>query len=133
MPFWKVQEVPVPVSVKPFGPQWVNRYSQLVELHCSRSPVVSSLMQMSKVATVAVLLGWPVPPLAEVTGPVVLFLIPGVVSSTSTLRVQLPPAATIPPVKIRLVLPGAGAKVPPQVSVAFGGLFTIIPLGNVSV
>src|SRR5215831_9552079 len=133
MPFWKVQEVPVPVSVKPFGPQWVNRYSQLVELHCSRSPELSSLRQMSKVATVAVLLGWPVPPLSEVTGPVVLFLIPGVVSFTSTLRVQLPPAATIPPEKFRLVSPGFGAKEPPQVSVALAGVATIMPLGKVSV
>src|SRR5215470_20063542 len=97
------------------------------------SPVLSSLRQISNVATVAVLVGWPVPPLAEVTGPVVLFLIPGVVSFTSTLRVQLPPAATIPPVKSRLVSPGFGAKVPPQVSVALGGVATIMPLGKVSV
>jgi hypothetical protein len=39
----------------------------------------------------------------------------------------------VPPVKIKLVAPETGANVPPQVSVAFGGVSTIIPLGNVSV
>src|SRR5215471_14775200 len=88
---------------------------------------------MSNVATVAVLLGWPVPPLEEVTGPVVLSFLPGVVSFTSTLRVQLPPCGTVPPKKFRLVSPGAGANVPPQVSVELGGVATIMPLGKVSV
>src|SRR5215470_5869661 len=98
-----------------------------------KSPVASSFRQMSKVATVAVLLVIPVPPFADVIGPVVLFLTPDVVSFTSTLKVQLPPAATMPPLKFRLVSPVAGMNVPPQVSVVFGGAATIMPLGKVSV
>ena len=52
------------------------------------SPVRSSFKHVSNVATVAVLLVVPVPPFAEVIALVVLFLIPTVVSFTSTVSVQ---------------------------------------------
>jgi hypothetical protein len=48
---------------------------------------------MSKVTTVAVLLGIPVPPLADVIEPVVLLYMPGVVSLASTLTMQVPPVS----------------------------------------
>jgi hypothetical protein len=51
----------------------------------------------------------PVPPLVEVTLPVVLALSPAVVAVTLTVTVQVPLAATVPPEKLTDVLPAAGA------------------------
>jgi hypothetical protein len=64
----------------------------------------------------------PVPPLVEVTLPVVLTLAPPVVAVTATVTVQVPLAAMVPPEKLTEVLPAAGAKVgdPQPVVVALG-------------
>ena len=77
----------------------------------------------------------PVPPLVEVTLPVVLTLALPVVAVTATVTVQVPLAAMVPPEKLTEVLPAAGAKVgePQPVVVAFGVAATSIPAGNVSV
>src|SRR5215471_15720759 len=96
-------------------------------------PVVSSLRHLSNVTSVTVLLVPPVPPSVEVIALVVLVFEPAVVTCTDTLITQLLPAAIIPPLNVRLVSPALGANVPPQVSVAFGGLATTSPAGNVSV
>src|SRR5215471_15310684 len=96
-------------------------------------PVVSSLRHLSKVTSVTVLLVPPVPPLAEVIALVVLVFEPADVTWTFTLITQLLAAAIVPPLNVRVVSPASGAKVPPQVSVAFGGLATTSPAGNVSV
>ena len=53
----------------------------------------------------------PVPPSVEVTALVVLGLRPPVVPVTSTVTVQVPPAAMVPPEKLSEVSPAAGAKV----------------------
>jgi len=62
---------------------------------------------------VAVLLVAPVPPLAELTAPVVLFLTPPVVPVTVTLNVQLPLAAIVAPVSVIRLLP-VTVSVPPH-------------------
>src|SRR5712692_1043501 len=75
---------------------------------------------------------FPVPPLVEVTGSLVLFLTPAVVAVTLTASVQEAPAATVAPVRLRVVLPAAGAKAPPQVLLAPGTAATCRPDGSVS-
>jgi hypothetical protein len=77
----------------------------------------------------------PVPPLVEVTLPVVFTLAPLVVAVTSTVTVQVPLAAMVPPEKLTEVLPAAGAKVgePHPVVLAFGVAATSRPAGNESV
>jgi len=64
----------------------------------------------------------PVPPLVEVTLPVVFTLAPAVVAVTLTVTVQVPLAAIVPPEKLTEVFPAAGANVgePQPVVVAFG-------------
>src|SRR6478672_9182243 len=78
---------------------------------------------------------FPVPPLVEVTLPVVLALAPLVVAVTATVTVQVPLAAMVPPEKLKEVFPAAGAKVgdPHPVVVAFGVAATCRPAGNESV
>ena len=74
--------------------------------------------------TVAVLLTVPVPPLVELTAPVVLFLIPVVAPVTLTDSVHEPAAATVAPLRLTDALLAVGVNVPPQVFVAFGELAT---------
>src|SRR5262249_31904538 len=75
----------------------------------------------------------PVPALADVTLPLVLFLTPAVVPVTSTLTVQLPDAAIVPPLNVSVVSPALGVNVPPHEVDAFGVLATASPDGSVSV
>lgn len=77
----------------------------------------------------------PVPPFVEVTLPVVLILEPLVVAITSTVIVHDPLAAIVPPLKLTVVLPAAGANVgaPQPAVVAFGVAATSMPAGNASV
>jgi hypothetical protein len=82
--------------------------------------------------TVAVLLATPVPPLFEVTAPVVLFFTPAVVPVMLTATVQVPAAAMVPPEKVKVVSPAFGAKVPPQLVLAPGVEATAKPAGSVS-
>ena len=74
----------------------------------------------------------PVPPLVELTVPVVLFFAPVVVAVTITDTEHEPPPAMEPPLRLIEAPPPAGAKVPPQVLVAPGVLATCTPVGNVS-
>jgi hypothetical protein len=78
---------------------------------------------------------FPVPPLVEVTLPVVFTLAPPVVAVTLTVTVQVPLAATVLPEKLNDVLPAAGAKVgePHPEMVTLGVAATCKPAGNESV
>jgi len=82
---------------------------------------------------VAVLLVAPVPPLVELTAPVVFDTTPDWVPVTFTTIVQLVPGvAMLPPVRLILVLFAAAVTVPPQEFVTPGVLATCSPLVNVS-
>jgi len=72
----------------------------------------------------------PVPPLAEVTLPVVLVKLPGWVPVTVTLKAQVPPAATVAP-ESEIVLPPLVVKVPPQTVLV--PLATVRLVGSTSV
>jgi len=74
----------------------------------------------------------PVPPLVEVTLPVVLTLVPPPATAlTVTVTVQLAEGANVPP--LRLKLWGLTVAVPPQVLVAPLGTSTFSPKGMLSV
>ena len=71
----------------------------------------------------------------EVTGLVVLLKVPAEVAVTSTVSVQLPPTAMVPPLRVSVVSPDTGEKVgEPQFKVlAIGALATCRPAGRLSV
>src|SRR5215469_3869055 len=79
---------------------------------------------------VAVLLVAPVPPLADVTAPVVLFSTPAVVPVTVIVNVQFPLAAIAAPVSAIVLLPVI-VSVPPHCDVV--PLTAVRPAGRVSV
>jgi hypothetical protein len=86
----------------------------------------------------AVLLVVPVPPSVEVTGPVVLLLLPAIVPVTSTENVHDDPAAgdavNVPPDRVIVLLPATAVIVPlPQEPVTFGVAATTTPAGKLSV
>ncbi len=110
-----------PVSAKlEFGLLMLN--VKLVEPFSGIVAAPKALLMVGGVATVrvAVLLVPPVPPLVELTLPVVLGLEPEVVAVTFTLTAHDELAETVPPVRLMLKLPEAGANVPPHVLVAPG-------------
>ena len=110
-----------PVSAKlEFGLLMLN--VKLVEPFSGIVAAPKALLMVGGVATVrvAVLLVPPVPPLVELTLPVVLGLEPEVVAVTFTLTAHDELAETVPPVRLMLKLPAAGANVPPHVLVAPG-------------
>lgn len=74
----------------------------------------------------------PVPPLVEVTGPVVLRIAPGEIAVTFTVMVQDALAATVPPLKLMDPLDGVAVRVPPHPFVAAGVAATSKPEGKVS-
>jgi hypothetical protein len=81
----------------------------------------------------AVLLVAPVPPLVELTAPVVLLTVPDCVPVTFTTIVHIAPgAAMLPPVRLMLVEFAAAVTVPPQLLVTPGVDATCNPLVNVS-
>src|SRR5436305_3807137 len=93
------------------------------------------LVTVAGVATlsVAVLLVAPVPPLVELTAPVVLVTVPDCVPVTFTTIVHvLPGVAMLPPVRLMLVELAAAVTVPPQVLLTPGVDATCKPLVNVS-
>src|SRR5947209_16669074 len=95
----------------------------------------NTLVTVAGVATlsVAVLLVAPVPPLVELTAPVVLVTVPDCVPVTFTTIVHvLPGVAMLPPVRLMLVELAAAVTVPPQVLLTPGVDATCKPLVNVS-
>src|SRR5262249_34239035 len=75
----------------------------------------------------------PVPPLVDVTLPLVLFFWPAVAPVTSTITVQVPLAEIVPPLNESEVSPAAGLKAPPQEALALGVAATTNPAGSESV
>ena len=76
----------------------------------------------------------PVPRLVVVTAPVVLVKTVPLTEFevTTTVMVQVPPAAIEPPVRLTLPLPAVAVSVPPHVFVAAGVAATVMPAGKVS-
>jgi hypothetical protein len=72
-----------------------------------------------------------VPPLAELTLPVVLFFGPAVVPVTVTMKMQLPPAAIVPPVSV--IVAGAVVVTVPPPQPLTEPFTTVNPAGSVSV
>src|SRR5205823_17117 len=75
----------------------------------------------------------PVPPLVELTAPLVLVYWPAAVPVTFTTSVQLVLTAMLPPVRLMLVEPATAVAVPPQVFDRPFGVETTRPVGSVSV
>src|SRR5579864_3134068 len=75
----------------------------------------------------------PVPPLVELTAPLVLVYWPDAVPVTFTTRVQFVLTAMLPPVREMLVEPATAVAVPPQVLERPFGVETTSPVGSVSV
>ena len=76
---------------------------------------------------------FPVPPSVELTAPLVLVSVPGLVGVTLTLIVQLEPTAIDPPVSEIEPDPAVAVAVPPQVLLSAFGVETTNPDGSVSV
>ena len=120
-----------------------SRYSFTVIPFRLVSPVPSlfvsalTLPLISAVAfTVSVSLAvLPVPPLVELTFPLVLAFAPALVTVTSTSTVQVPLAAIVPPLKLKLVSSADGdhVGVPHPLVEASGVPATFTPLGKLSV
>src|SRR5260370_1298156 len=82
---------------------------------------------------VAVLLVAPVPPLVELTVPVVFDTVPATVPVTFTTIVHvLPGVAMVPPARLMVVVLAAAVTAPPQLLVTPGVLATCRPLVSVS-
>ena len=76
----------------------------------------------------------PVPPLVEVTAPVVLLSIPGAALVTFTLTTQFKVAGIVPPVRLMLPEPAVAVTAPPLHEPARPfGVATVMPAGKVSV
>jgi hypothetical protein len=75
----------------------------------------------------------PVPPLVELTAPVVFVNDPGVLPVTFTLKLQFAPAAIVPPLRLSAPDPAAAVIVPAQELANPFGVAIVIPVGNVSV
>ena len=73
---------------------------------------------------------FPVPPLVELTEPLVLFLSPAVVPVTLTTKVQLELAAIDPPVSETEPDPAVAVAVPPQLLLSPFGVATTNPVGK---
>jgi hypothetical protein len=82
------------------------------------------------IVAVAVL---PVPPLVELTGPVVLVKTPAVVGLTLTVIRHDALAAIDPPVRVTVPLPAVAVAVPPQLLLSPFGIATGRPAGSASV
>jgi hypothetical protein len=131
-PVGKVSVNATPVRPMVFGLLMVN--VKLVLAFSGIEAAPNALLMVGGLATVrlaeAVL---PLPPLAEVTAPVVLFFTPEVVPVTFTVTLHELLTATVPPLKLTLPLAAVAVAVPPQVLVSPFGVATTIPLGRLSV
>jgi hypothetical protein len=92
-----------------------------------------TMIVKSPAPSVAALLVAPVPPLVELTAPVVLTLFPEVVGVTFTVTAHELLAEIVPPLRLIEVLPAVAVNVPPQPSLAFGVAATCRPAGKLSV
>ena len=75
----------------------------------------------------------PVPPSVEPMGPVVLLFKPVVVPFTLTEKLQAPPAAKLPPVRLIEPDPAVAVTIPPHEPLRPLGVATTSPAGSPSV
>jgi hypothetical protein len=87
----------------------------------------------SAVAVIVAVAVLPVPPLVELTGPVVLVKTPAVVGLTLTVIRHDALAAIDPPVRVTVPLPAVAVAVPPQLLLSPFGIATGRPAGSASV
>ena len=93
-----------------------------------------ALLKVGGIATINVALAvLPVPPLVEVTLPVVLFLVPEVVPVTSTLMVHELFAGMLPPLRLMVPEPATAVTLPEQAPTTLAGVATTSPAGRLSV
>ena len=83
--------------------------------------------------TVKVALAVPLRPEEELRVPEVFSMAPAAVPITSTWMRQLLPAATLPPLRLKLPLPAVAVNVPPQLLLLFAGVAITSPAGKLSV
>jgi len=131
-PVGKVSLNATPLRLVEFGLLMVN--VRLVLAFSKMELAPKALLIVGGVATVMLAEAvFPVPPLVELTAPVVLLFTPEVVPVTLTPMVHEVFTPTVPPLRLTLPLPAVAVNVPAQVLVTFGVLATLNPAGNVSV
>jgi hypothetical protein len=131
-PAGKVSLNAKPLRLVEFGFVMVNVRLVLAFSGIELAP--KALLMVGGVATVTLADAvFPVPPLFELTAPVVLFFTPEVAPVTFTPMVHEVFTPTVPPLRLTLPLPPVAVNVPPQVLVTFGEFATTNPAGNVSV
>jgi hypothetical protein len=136
MPGGSESEIATPVSVTPVA-FVAGLVIVMVRVEVPPDPMLvglKALITVGGATTVSTALAvLPVPPLVEVTAPVVLDFAPTVVAETLTTSVQLPLTGSDPPVRLTLPAFAFAVNVPPQVLLAAGDAATTNPAGNVSV
>lgn len=137
MPAGSASEIATPVSVTPAAFA-AGLVMVMVRVEVPLTPMLVGLKAFvtvggaTTVRTAFAVL--PVPPLVELTAPVVLDFEPALVAETLTTRVQLPLVASEPPLRLMLPAPCVAVNVPPQpLLLDAGGVATTSPDGNVSV
>jgi hypothetical protein len=129
------------VSLKLTPVRFVERFALLIVNVTVAMPfngIVAALNALLMVGAdttfkVAVLLIAPVPPLVELTAPVVLDTVPATVPVTFTERVQVDPGVVMPPLdRLMLVVPAVAVTVPPHVLLTPGAPATCRPFVSVS-
>jgi len=122
---------PVRVTVLPVGLVMVMLSVVLKPVPTAIGLAANDLLMVGGISTATLAEAVPpVPPLVELTLPVVLVFTPDVVLVILTEIEQLLLVAMVPPVRLSVVSPTFGEKVPPQVLVAPVGEATLMPPGR---
>lgn len=127
-----VNATPVSATVA-FGLVRVNVSVVVWPIGTVADPNALLIVGGARTIIVAVLLANPVPPLDEDRALVMLLFTPAATPVTSTVTVQVPDAATVPPLKVIELLPAVAVTIPPQLVLVFGLLATLRPAGRESV
>lgn len=93
----------------------------------------NALVKVGAMLTLSVSVAVPLLPREEVKSPVRLTKSPAVEPVTSTLRTQLAPVVTKPPLRLTTPVPDAAVTVPPQVLAVLAGEAIVSPAGRLSV
>src|SRR5215207_2437842 len=122
---------PTPLRAAAFGLVSVKVSVTVPSTATAAAPNAFWIVGSARTTSVAVLLVVPVPPLVELTAPVVFACDPVLVPVTLTLTTHGVPGATVPPAKLSAGSPAAGLNValPQPLVLAFGGAATCSPLG----
>ena len=122
---------PVRVTVLPVGLVMVMLSVVLKPVPTAIGLAANDLVMVGGISTATLAVAVPpVPPLVELTVPVVLVFTPDVVLVMLTEIEQLLLVAMDPPVRLSVVSPTFGENVPPQLLVAPVGEATLMPLGR---